>query len=493
MEKVNKIALFASSFIEILLVGGCYMNPILGYRNFTFAFVLTFIVGLIIIANILLYRKDSNSNKFKYYSCVGCMICNLIMMLYSDQDNIFSIVVIFSSLYLIYHEFRLMLAIAIFINIANVICIIRVLLNGRVFSGAKINLESILIQFMMIASYSFILLCVTKVTNSIHKSNLETIKESKRKTENILDEVLKSAQILREDAQKGSRLMEDLDKATVDSQSIFKEIADGNMLNCQSVEKQAEMTANISDMINNVVDDANSAMDATKLSLNGINESRRTVNSLKEKSNQIVKYNEQVMIAMDTFIENARKVKKISEGIMDISEQTNLLSLNASIESARAGELGKGFAVVADEIRKLADETNDLTVDITKIVKLLENNALKANNVIGDVADSIKEENIIIDETMENFSSMERYIDNLNNVMNNIISNTNDVVRFNKNIIDHVAQLSASSEEVNACTEEALNINESNRAKTVDTREIMDRMLNISSRFDKHIYTPESN
>ena len=55
MEKVNKIALFASSFIEILLVCGCYMNPILGYRTFTFAFILTFIVGLIIIANILLY------------------------------------------------------------------------------------------------------------------------------------------------------------------------------------------------------------------------------------------------------------------------------------------------------------------------------------------------------------------------------------------------------------------------------------------------------
>ncbi len=493
MERVNKIELFASSFIEVLLVGGCYMNPILGYRTFTLAFVLTFIVGLIIIANILLYKKDPGSNKFKYYSCVGCMICNLIMMFSSNQDNIFSIVVIFSSLYLIYYEFKLMVAVTLFINIANIICITRILLNGKMLSGTKINFESLLIQFMMISSYSFILLYVTKVTNSIHKSNLETIKESQRKTENILGEVLQSAQILKEDAQKGSRLMEDLDKATVDSQSIFKEIADGNMLNCQSVERQAEMTANISEMINNVVDDTNNAMDATKLSLNGINDSRRTVNSLKEKSSQIVEYNEQVMIAMDTFIENARKVKKISEGIMDISEQTNLLSLNASIESARAGELGKGFAVVADEIRKLADETNDLTVDISRIVKLLENDALKANNVIGDVANSIKEENIIIDETMENFSTMEKYINNLNNVMNNIISNTNDVVRFNKNIIDHISQLSASSEEVNACTEEALTINESNRAKTVDTREIMDRMLNISSRFDKHIYASESN
>ncbi len=71
MERVNRITLFASSFIEVLLVGGCYMNPILGYRTFTLSFVLTFIVGLIIIANILLYKKDPGSNKFKYYSCAG--------------------------------------------------------------------------------------------------------------------------------------------------------------------------------------------------------------------------------------------------------------------------------------------------------------------------------------------------------------------------------------------------------------------------------------
>jgi len=72
--------------------------------------------------------------------------------------------------------------------------------------------------------------------------------------------------------------------------------------------------------------------------------------------------------AMDAIRESSEKVARITQVITEIARQTNLLSLNAAIEAAKAGQMGKGFAVVAEEIRKLADRSGSAAKEITVLI-----------------------------------------------------------------------------------------------------------------------------
>lgn len=109
-----------------------------------------------------------------------------------------------------------------------------------------------------------------------------------------------------------------------------------------------------------------------------IDEGQQDLTETKELSDRTISASREMQQDMNQLSAVMNQMNDVIDGINSISSQTNLLALNASIEAARAGEAGQGFAVVADEIRKLADETQNLTASMGRFVSDIQTASVKS-------------------------------------------------------------------------------------------------------------------
>ncbi|WP_058293776.1 methyl-accepting chemotaxis protein [Clostridium neonatale] len=268
------------------------------------------------------------------------------------------------------------------------------------------------------------------------------------------------------------------------------EIERGAIVQEDSVIKSLEFMNNLSDEINAVNEKAQNVsryLENTKKVQESALESVEDLNLRVNESNRVsFKITEEIN-SLNYEVKNIRDIINI---IADISEQINLLSLNAAIEAARAGDAGKGFAVVANEIKKLADQTkrssikihdiiNNVKIKTELVVKMSDN----SSNVIEHQIHSLKNTSMAFDKTFFSINQIDNELKGVFKAIEKIVSTKEAARSAMKRISSISEETTQTTKQVSEATQDQIKEIEEVADFSKKLNEIVEKLENTISYF----------
>lgn len=306
----------------------------------------------------------------------------------------------------------------------------------------------------------------------------------------VLAQVTDSSNQLSSSSEELSASAEQNNQASEQVSIRVQRVATGAEQQLLSVEQTAHSVAKVEERVAHITANAQSVTQAVNASATKAAEGNVAIQSAIKQMNAINSTVDQLSKASAGLGEQSSAIGNIIGVITDISNQTNLLALNAAIEAARAGEQGRGFAVVADEVRKLAEQSTEAAQQIAQKIQSIQEETSTTASAMQNVTQEIKEG---IQTVHAAGASFEHIIAAINEVVAQIkevstaavemSSSTHDVVTAMESVSEISATSAQGLQEVAGLTQEQLASMEEITASASALSKMAEDLQRIMERF----------
>jgi methyl-accepting chemotaxis protein len=315
---------------------------------------------------------------------------------------------------------------------------------------------------------SFISILVTAVLFN-RKFSVESmqISQEEQSLSNEKDEVMVFFQSLEHDTEELKDSLQTLCRGMENISKVAADILKGANIQSENVERSTEAMMDISSGIQQIASNAQNVSNTSTTTLQAVADGFKAIETVIGQMESIHQKVENLSEVITDLSKHSREIGNIVNTITEISNQTNLLALNAAIEAARAGEHGRGFAVVADEVRKLSEEATASTNQISEIVSSIQENISKSVEYMNEGKEEVTNGIRIVNDAKRAFEVIQSDMDN---VLQQIIE-----------VSAAVQQLSAGSDEIRKITEFTKKVQEGGVEKIQNMNELLDELATAAN------------
>ena len=466
--KANKIYIVIAWVSTILTMAILISSYFTGSRTILYVAINSLIQISVVLIGTIIYSKNNSTQITRNLTCV-LFLGSFIAALLTGSIEIYVILLPIIAMYSIYADSKFTLILTL---VGGLSVLAKAFITLTTHSG---SIQSCVIMVVASLIFFVIIYITTRLIEGYIKDayiNLNEIHKARTAQATQTEQIMKTVDIIIEDSDKINNIVNGIADSTESVSYAIQEIANGTTLTAKDIQNQSVNAETIQKKIKDSVEACNDMTTATNSTTDVVNRGVNIVKELGVESAVVTENSNEVSKLMNILKQKSDEITEITSVISGIAEQTNLLALNASIEAARAGEMGKGFSVVASEVSKLAEQSKQSTLDITKIIDELQINANKSSNVVSKLVESNQKQNTLVQETETIFSNI-----NINSTemeqKNKVVKNSIDeVLTSNEVILKSIMNISAISEETMSNTQETYamsneHINQAKEAKVL--------------------------